>query len=95
MNIASAISGAFALFLILGLVGALMSGATASWLASTKGHGEVAWFVLGMLFGPIAWIVVGLSGENHKGSGWGSCGACREPVRAGATRCPHCTINLV
>ena len=94
MDIAAAITGAFATFLILLLLGAFLSGAAASWLASTKGHSEAAWFVLGMLFGPISWIVVGLSGENRRGKGWGHCTACQEPVRVGATRCPHCGINF-
>lgn len=73
---------------------ALVFGGTAAWIASTKGHGQATWFVLGMLLGPFATIVVGLSSDRRSGAGWWRCGACLEPVRAGATRCPHCTITL-
>ena len=70
-------------------------GGTASWIASTKGHGEITWFVLGVVLGPYASLVVGLSSDRHQGPGWERCGACLEPVRSGATRCPHCTITLI
>jgi len=31
------------------------------WIAETKGHGQVWWFFLGLLFGPPMVLIVGLS----------------------------------
>ena len=83
-----------------GVVGAVLLwvgvfGSAASWIASTKGHGEWTWFVLGAVLGPFAALVVGLSSDRRRGRGWERCRACLEPIRSGATRCPHCTITLI
>ncbi len=84
-------------FTFVGAVAAwvLVFGSAAAWIASTKGHDKVLWFLLGVLLGPFASLVVGLSSDRYPGPSWQRCGACLEPVRSGASRCPHCAVTLV
>ena len=76
------------------LVWVTVFGGAASFVASTKGRDTIAWFLLGVLIGPFATVVVGLAGESHEGTSWARCGAYLEPVRTGATRCPHCQVDF-
>ena len=71
VDIGAALAGTFALFGIVLATSALLFGAAASWLASTKGRSEAWWFILGMVLGPLAWI---LAWERSRAPAiWGPC----------------------
>jgi len=41
-------------------------GALSAWVASTRGRGPMAWYILGIILGPLALIAVGLSGDRDR-----------------------------
>ena len=72
----------------------LFWGGVVSWLAAEKGRDGSTWFVVGALLGPLAVAMVGFAPEVHRSPMWLICGWCKEPFRAGALRCPHCTEEI-
>ena len=71
--------------------------------ADSKGLESFSWLFAGFLFGPIALLALAAMNENSvelarrrlKAGTSKVCGACAEPVRARASRCPHCCTDFV
>jgi hypothetical protein len=77
------------LFLTLA-VGCFLCGLAGAWVgAHFRGSPTLGWF-LGVLFGVFGWGLVLLADDRRR-----RCPECREVVRPGARRCPHCLVDLL
>lgn len=74
---------------------AIVMAVLTGWVAQEKGRSYAGWALAGILLGLLALVAVGLAPERRTGRGWIVCGACLEPMRDGATTCPHCQTEIV
>lgn len=63
--------------------------AVVAWMIGRKKGTPGIGFLAGLLLGPIGVLAIILSSGDRA-----PCPFCREPVRAGATACPHCQRDL-
>ncbi len=82
--------------LAFGVAYVVIFGGLTAWLATTKGRGGCAWFVLGALIGPLALLAVALAPATQKPSPAFRAQAAPPPVglRPETKRCPQCAETV-
>ena len=80
------------------LVGWCIVAGIAASVASARGRGGCAWFILGFLIGPLAVLLALILPANLaeieerkvRSGEYARCRHCEELARPNAVRCPHC-----
>lgn len=73
------------------LVGWLIGAIVVGFLATTRGHGFLGYFLISALLSPLIGLIILLVSQPGNR---GPCWQCKELVVRGASKCPHCGAEL-